>query len=393
MRNARHLDMIFKICAVLCLALSVPMFAPAAMPVSAAQAAPPTLVGRAVLPADTLADGPKAGSALASRKTINGIKVPFDSQPVSNISAILPGDYPNTWLALSNGTFDSPKDSGDFLLRIYTLELDLHTANSGQGTVNVLDWVTLSDPQNKFPGANNSKTRELSGADFDPRAFFRARDGSYWIAEASGPSMLHFDAEGHLLDAPVSLGSGALQGMSAAPGGTILVVGQRSGGTTVTLKTFELKKRTIGQQVGTYNLGAASNNVSALTVINDHQAIVVEQDGNQGRDARFKQVFLADFGSSTAKTLLVDLLKIADTNSLSTAGSAPPNAIGLGASFMFPYADVSGVYPQDGQTLLIVNNNHVPFKLGRSSTRADDTEFVAVVVAKFDLDSALRVSR
>src|SRR5207247_1505721 len=123
---------------------------------------------------------------------------------------------------------------------------------------------------------------------------YRGRDGSYWIAEASGPSMLHVDAEGHLLDAPVSLGSGALQGMSAAPGDTTLIVAQRSGGTTIVLKAFDVKQRTIGQQVGTYTLNAPSNNVSALTVINAGQAIVIEQDANQGKDARFKQVFLAD---------------------------------------------------------------------------------------------------
>src|SRR5258708_34090437 len=65
-----------------------------------------TVSGRGVLPAGILADGPKAG--LAWNKPINGIKLPFDSQPVSNVSAILPGDYANAWLALSDSQFDNP---------------------------------------------------------------------------------------------------------------------------------------------------------------------------------------------------------------------------------------------------------------------------------------------
>src|SRR5215813_13586325 len=80
-----------------CLLLVSPVFA---------QAAQSKLVAVAALPASTLADGPQAGQKLGS-KVINGLKVPFASQPVGNIVAIVPGDYANSWLVLSDSTFDN----------------------------------------------------------------------------------------------------------------------------------------------------------------------------------------------------------------------------------------------------------------------------------------------
>src|SRR5258708_2776481 len=97
-----------------------------------AQGQQATLVGRAVLPAGILADGPKAG--LAWNKPINGIKLPFDSQPVSNVSAILPGDYANAWLALSDSQFDNPQHSSDYRLRIYTVNVSWRGASGGDCT-------------------------------------------------------------------------------------------------------------------------------------------------------------------------------------------------------------------------------------------------------------------
>lgn len=177
------------------------------------------LVGRAVLPAETLTNGPKAGSALG-QNPIGGLKLPFNGQPVGSVSSIFPGAYRGTWFVLINGVFNSPQNSGDYLLRIYTVEVDLHTANSGSGNVTVLDSLDLTDPERKAGkdiknGA--SSARQLTGADFNPRAFYQAGDGSFWIAESSGPSLMHFNGRGQLLDTPVPL-DGAVQGLRAAPG-------------------------------------------------------------------------------------------------------------------------------------------------------------------------------
>ena len=51
----------------------------------------PRLLGRAVLPAETLAPGPPSGAALT---TTNGITFPLPSQPVEGFSAIIDGRTP-----------------------------------------------------------------------------------------------------------------------------------------------------------------------------------------------------------------------------------------------------------------------------------------------------------
>src|SRR5258708_109301 len=134
------------------------------------------LVGRALLPAATFADTkpqPSAEAAsITARKTINGLKVPFDSQPEGDIVTMVPGKYPGDWYALTDGTFDKGENSFDFLLRMYTLQLSWPTANGGDGTVNTGDWITFSDPAKKAGKNihNANSPRELSGADFYPRA-------------------------------------------------------------------------------------------------------------------------------------------------------------------------------------------------------------------------------
>jgi hypothetical protein len=397
MRNAHHFVRV-TICAV-SLALSLALALPALT--SSAQGRPSTLVGRAVLPADTLADGPRAGQALAPQgeTTINGMKLPFDSQPVGSVSAILPGEY-STWLLLSDGVFDTRQNSGDYLLRIYTVEISLHRANGGDGTVAVLDWRTLSDPSKKIKQNvhnGNTPTRELTGEDFDPRAFQRAGDGSFWVAEAYGPSLLHFNADGRLLEAPIALGgAGALQGLGIQPDGNLLIA-QRARGSdaAVVFRAFDISKHAISAEVWSYPLADAANDISELTVISDHEALAIEQDEQQNKNAKFKRVFLVNFSTSPAsKALLIDLLNVADPGNVSTAPvfSQPPDALGLGQAFKFPYGDVAAAYPVGAGTLMVVNNNHVPFGTGRSANQADDTDLITIQLAQpLKLDPSFRL--
>ncbi len=356
-----------------------------------AQSGQATLVARAILPAATFAQGPQAAQApaLANRTNINGLKVPFDSQPVGGFVTIGPGQYPGDWFALSDGTFDTPQNSGDYLLRIYSIQLSWATANGGDGTVSVNDWVTLSDPAQKAGKTIHNSTspkRELTGADFSPRAGRKVDDGTVWIAESIGPSLLHFNGRaGELLDAPIPLGGGGtLGGLAVEPDGKTLLIAQRNG-QTVTLRAFDTNAKNFGSVSLTFPLVNSTDTVSGLTMINDHQALIIEEDNQEGNAAKFKQVFLLDLSAKpVGKTLLVDLLKINDSNNISNADAFPKvaQAIGLGQTFKFPYKDVSSVYPEDGQTLIIVNDNHVPYGLGRSPKQADDTDFIAVQLSQ-----------
>src|SRR5688572_160730 len=79
---------------------------------------PPTLLARAVLPAETYARGPTSGAHLGAAP-INGVPVPFvDKQPIQGISALVPvGD--GTYYAMPDNGFGTLETSADFRLRVY----------------------------------------------------------------------------------------------------------------------------------------------------------------------------------------------------------------------------------------------------------------------------------
>ncbi|HLY28732.1 MAG TPA: esterase-like activity of phytase family protein [Aggregatilineales bacterium] len=388
----RYVHKLTRVAVVLAVVLAAVLLAlPGLVQTAFAQTGQATLVGRALLPAATFANDPNQSqpaaqaSALANRKNINGLKVPFDSQPVGGFVSIVPGKYQGDWYALTDGTFDTAANSGDFLLRLYTIQLAWATANGGDGTVSAGDWITFADPAKKVTKPiqkANVQGRPLTGADFSPRAARMVDDGTIWVAESSIPSLLHFDARGQLLEAPIPLGTnGVLGGLAKAVDGKSLLVAQRTDSQTVSLRAFDTSARKFSGDTLTMQPANTADSISGLTLINDHQALFIEQDNQEGAAAKVKQVFLVDLSAKPpTRTLLVDLLKISDPNNISVSNAFPKvaSAVGLGATFKFPYKDVSSVYPQDGQTLVVVNDNNVPFGLGRSPKQADDSEFIAV---------------
>jgi hypothetical protein len=166
-----------------------------------------TLVGRAVLPAETFAQGPTSG-ALLGEGPINGVEVPFERrQPVQGFSAVLNNEDGTLWVMSDNG-FGSLENSSDYHLRVYRIRPDVETARGGSGEVKVLEFVELSDPDRKIPFAivnHFTKQRILTGADFDIESMRRARDGRLWFGDEFGPFLLHTDAKGKVLEAPIPL--------------------------------------------------------------------------------------------------------------------------------------------------------------------------------------------
>ncbi|HVO69163.1 MAG TPA: esterase-like activity of phytase family protein [Aggregatilineaceae bacterium] len=348
------------------------------------------LIGRAVLPAQTLASGPKSGTAY-NGKTINGVALPFDTQPVGNVSAVLHGDG-DYWLLLTGRGYQSAGQSADFQVRLYTVTVSVCGSNcSGdQGTVSVNDWWTLADPGKKFPKAlanANQPAREFTGADLDPQGLARASDGSFWIADAAGLVLLHFGAAPQtngqskilpLIEPPIPLGSGALQGMSGLPDGGSLVAAMLAGGQDAGVRSFDLKSKGFVERKP-FHMDDPAHVIGGLTAVSNDQALVIEQDKQQGAAAKFKRIFLFNMASG-AKAPLVDLLNLPDPGNISAqqAFGQSASGFGIGGMFKFPYADISSVYPVDKNTLLVVNNNHVPFDTGRTANVAEDTDFILV---------------
>ncbi|MEH1998974.1 MAG: esterase-like activity of phytase family protein [Nostoc sp.] len=160
------------------------------------------LVGFASLPADSFSDGPASGKDVSA----NGRTGPFPGQPIQGFSGVQFADS-NSFYFLSDNGYGSKDNSEDFLLRINRLDPNFKGTENGDGTVKVLDYIQLSDPNKKVPFeiVNQGTTgRLLTGADFDVESFVFDKDGTIWVGDEFGPYLLHFDATGKLLEAPIA---------------------------------------------------------------------------------------------------------------------------------------------------------------------------------------------
>ena len=185
-----------------------------------------TLEGYASLPADTFASGPQSGKFITGNT--NGRTIPFALQPVQGFSGVQIADDNSFWFLADNG-YGAKNNSADFLLRIYRLDPSFQGYEpSGDGSVKVLDFIQFSDPDKKVPFSivnQGTSERLLTGADFDVESFTIAKDGTLWVGEEFGPYLLHFDAKGKLLDAPIPTPN--IEKVSTLHGQAPIVIGHR----------------------------------------------------------------------------------------------------------------------------------------------------------------------
>ncbi|TAF07825.1 MAG: glycerophosphodiester phosphodiesterase [Nostocales cyanobacterium] len=159
------------------------------------------LIGFSSLPADTFAEGPESGNGISG----NGRTGPFPGHPVQGFSGVqFTGN--NSFYFLSDNGYGAKNNSADYLLRIYEVDPSFAGTENGDSSVDVLGYIQLADPDNKIPFTivnEGTSSRLLTGADFDIESFVIAKDGSIWVGDEFGPYLLHFDATGKLLDAPI----------------------------------------------------------------------------------------------------------------------------------------------------------------------------------------------
>ena len=190
-----------------------------------------SLIGFAKLPADTFATGPDSGAAVTN--PTNGKTTPFKGQPIQGFSGVQfsrGGDGDN-FLFLSDNGFGALNNSADYLLRIYEADPSFIGIENGSGSVNILGFIQLSDPNKKvsFPiTRENTAERWLTGADFDIESIVVAANGDLWIGEEFGPYLLHFNPKGELLDAPYATPNvGIGRSFSTLSGKAPIVIGHR----------------------------------------------------------------------------------------------------------------------------------------------------------------------
>lgn len=379
---------------------------------SAVPAAPlATLEGRAVLPADTFAAGPPAGGQIDPTQQTNGRKPPFSGQPVQGFSAVLDAGGGAYWAMPDNG-FGAKANSADFLLRVYKIRPDFKTASGGSGAVAVESFIGLRDPDKRIPFklVNDTATeRLLTGADFDIESVRFDNRGELWFGDEFGPWLLHTDATGKVLEAPIPLpnvkaaenatitqgetanlpSSGGFEGMASSIDGRTLypmlekALKDDADQRRRFIYTFDVTSKSYTGQPKQYHVEDPGYSIGDLTQLDDNRWLVIERDNNQGAAAKFKQIFLLDMRRVGAdgfleKQPIIDLLAISDPGRLSLPARA--GDIGLGETFSFPFQTIEDVLPLGGGRLLILNDNNYPFSVGRNPGLPDDNEMIIVRV-------------
>jgi glycerophosphoryl diester phosphodiesterase len=161
-----------------------------------------TLTGFASLPADTYAPGAPSGNGISA----NGRTGPFPGQPIQGFSGVQFADRDTFWFMPDNG-YGAKENSADFLLRVYRVSPNFAIPEANTSSVNIFNFVQFADPDRKIPFKivnEGTSDRALTGADFDIESLVVAADGTFWVGEEFGPFLLHFDATGKLLEAPIA---------------------------------------------------------------------------------------------------------------------------------------------------------------------------------------------
>jgi len=371
------------------------------------------LTGRAILPADTIIPGPAVGKVLDPR--INGRSLPLPGVPVQGFSSIITLAE-NQFLLLQDNGFGTRANSPDVPLQWFHFQLDLAHKKEDQGSVSLLSNTFITDP-NHFLTETPIDGR-LTGALLDPESFVRLDDGTFWIGEEFGPSLIHVDSLGQVLGPAVDIPlveelsaygreikilmtpdhpdlrhlaeadqlanmprSGDIEGLARTPDGRFLYASvekalvEDPSRTRRVILQFDPSAASFTGEYRLYQVDAPNVSIASLEALNDTEFLVMERDSEEGAAAKIKRIYRFDWTDSPmTKKLVCDLLIIRDEAGLTTAEEG---AIGLGTHYSFPYVTPECLLVLDNQTLLVVNDNNYPMSSGRRPPNTpDDNEFI-----------------
>jgi hypothetical protein len=393
--------------------LALAMGALAAAPASAhhGSAPPPpqpTLLARAILPADATSAAPFPGAP-----NTEPAPAPGSVQPVGGFSALLDAPGFATYWAMPDNGFGTKANSQSFLLRVYKLHADFETARGGAGAVEVLRSITLRDPDHRiaFKLINDATPdRLLTGGDFDIESVRVDHRGTLWFGDEFGPFLVHTDATGKVLEAPVPLpdvkspdyppdypspvagaanlaGSNGFEGMAISPDGRTLyptLEGPVAGDDPLTRRMYEfdIPRRRYTSTRRTYRMDDPTFLLSDLTALDRHRLVARERDNTQGATTVHKQGFVIDLRRVDATGALVkrqvlDLERLRDPARISLP--ARPGDLGLGDPFAMPYQTIEAVLPLLGDRVAVVNDTNFG-STGRNPSLPDYSDFIVVSV-------------
>ena len=396
-------------------ALCLPLTVAALLVPAAANAHPtthvPTLVGRAILPADATAPAPFPGAP-----NQDPAPAPGSVQPVGGFSALIAGPRRGTYLAMPDNGFGNKANSRSFMLRVYEVRPHWTTARGGgDGSVDILDWINLRDPDHWIPFKlvnEGTEQRYLTGGDFDIESVRMDRGGTLWFGDEFGPFLLHTDLTGRVLERPIPLpgvrspdyppdyppsapapnlaSSNGFEGMAISPDGRTLyptLEGPLADDADKTIRrsyTFDIRERRYEPGYRVYHVADPSYLVSDLTALDGRRFVSLERDNFQGPAAMHKRAFVVTPHSSALdKREVLDELDIADPAQISLRGPVRPGDYGLsehpGDPFKMPYVTIEAVLPVGGSQLAIVNDTNFG-STGRNPSLPDYSDFIRVRV-------------
>jgi hypothetical protein len=366
----------------------------------------PALLARALLPADATAAAPFPGAPDA-----DPAPAPGATQPVGGFSALLDAPGHDTYWAMPDNGFGTKANSRSFLLRLYRVHAAWRTAHGGGGTVQVLDWIGLRDPDHRIPFrivTDGTADRLLTGGDFDIESVRMDRRGDFWLGDEFGPFLLHTDATGKVLEAPIPLpgvkspdypadypapvdgpanlaSSNGFEAMAIARDGRTLypaLEGPVAGDDPRIRRVheFDIAARAYTGRTWTYRVDDPSYLLSDFSVLDGDRFVTLERDNFQGAAARHKEAYAVELpraGTAAEKRPVADLLDLADPGLISLPGRA--GDIGLGNPFAMPYVTIEAVLPLSGRRLAIVNDTNFG-STGRNPALPDYSDFIALRV-------------
>ena len=365
------------------------------------------LLARAILPSDAYQPGPQSGAMVAPT---NGVTPPFPGQPIPGFSAVLDGPA-GTYYGMPDNGYGAKTNSADFLLRLYRIRPDFKTANGGSGEVDVLDFIQLRDPDNRVNFPLTRPDRLLTGADFDLESVRRAPNGDLWFGEEFGPFLLHTDAGGRVLEAPIPLrgvqspqnpflpspdawnipASRGFEPMALSSDGRRLypmlegALRNDPDPRRRVINEFSIRAGEYTDLTWNYRVDAEFPDavIGDMTAVDRNRFVLIERDDAQGVEAQQKKIYLIDLRNTDdegylEKELVLDLLAIRDPYDVSLP--ARPGEFGVGDPFSFPLQSVESLEVLDDDRLLIANDNNYPGSDGRwvARDRPDDVELIVV---------------
>ena len=423
------------------LASAIPFFAGAAL-----ADVPHQLSGWASQSSSSRTPGPLSGRFLAPNL---GVTPPFvDGQPIPGWSGLLANED-GTYTALPDNGYGSKANSSDYIIGVYNAAVDFKTTGDGTntpGSIDNLAFIPFNDAQgllrngrgidllvtadlvnyrsgNGFgldSGAAVDPSivsgRLLTGYDFDVESISRAADGSLWVGEEFGPYLLHFDANGTLIDEPVphpflkspsnplvitqpgTETQGSSRGFEsialnatkdrlyAIPEAAPVIDSLRAvPGDERVVEMFEFDpaaRAYTGVSFEYQKDGAAVGNaivIGDITNVGGNKYVLIERDNFFGPAAVIKRLYLVDLDVTNEagileKLLLVDLLDISDPEDIGgeLEGVSDPE------QFSFPFNSIESVVQLGERSLGVAIDNNYPSDSGRRAGVPDDIEFIRI---------------